>query len=1445
NHTPLSGHHAASEIVDTPPPSRTGAGTAPTGAVPVHLTVVNRGFPKVPLPSPPPATICGHFVAGLSKNEPFEGCSYFNLRYEANATQGDKVKELSNVVASPLVRLEEKAASPRAHPMSSSALVASEFWRAHWDSSITYSYEGDVPFFPDSDFWKAPWDAGPIKTGNFLYNISIIFYLKYELPPAEDTPMLDERHVASGTIVPSPLAGKWPRREKGASSPSAAVPVSKAVVPVGFWMKPGQPCRDFYQDPAYSCFRLELSAAQDAPTRGGRQVEPGAIVPSPLAGKGPHRDEGGASSGAAPASKSVVSFEFWRAPWNASIITGDSEMSGKEVSMSPPPSTIPNHVARVETPGVNPVITSCPLVGSLAACGLVVLALVCRRRFRQRRDKHAAIVLHALARGGLARRHLRYRAEVVCGVQAVWRGRVAVRHYCHQQRRAVFIHRLAREWLVRRRLHRLALIVRCMQDMWRGRAPVRHYRKQQRAGVILHALARGWSVRRRLRRYYAKVVCGVQARRRGRVAVRHYRHQQSGAVILHRLARGWLVRRRLHRLALIVRSLQDIWRGRAPVRHYRQQKRAAVIFQALARGGLVRRRLYRLAKVVRGVQARRRGCVAVRLYRQQQRAAVIVHALVRGMLVRQRIYLARVVRLQTLLRGRVAVCHYRQLQRKYVILHELARRVLARRRLYLAKVVRVQARRRGCVAVRHYRQQQRAAVIVHALGRGMLVRRRIYLARVVRLQSLWRGRVALCHYRQQQRKYVILHELARRVLKRISVRRSRQAAAAAMAAIASRDAVRQCADAPGAGKGDAGPVSTEKETAAGGAQRSATVPKVGGNQALPKNDQGTLAGGKQHSTAASKASGNQASGRGARGQASGQSVASPTPSPTSHTGARKVPKKTSRRFKGTQANDLLGFTVGEKKNQRQETGLGSFGRREQGPSGWRAPGQASGRGTGPYTASPTTTPGAKAGAPPTQGQRAPGQGSGRGVGSYKPPPTTTPGAKAGVPPTQGQRAPGQGSGRGVGSYKLPPTTTLYKSSPAATPGAKGGAPRKQMAAVGGARRSAAVLPTPPSIAGPKNTLGGATRGAQLSAAVIRVGGNQPSVSGRPLRKLETLWKFEKPAICDLSRWYDGCRLIINDDGNCFGLSWMTTALVWAAQSRLNTMGFIKQLTDAGKEGGAFCDLGDTCNGYIADLVSYAEGLVGAWEKRPAAQPTTEFGVSMAVGVVRTLRGRSKKGGPLIEGARGDKPLWLKLKWGMVIAARALDVFAASRDMDEADLVKLRTFGESIEIDVGSKYALLTTAAEKPATVSPSEMIMRPGRGLKFVVGMVVDSIAKRKEPVNVDSITSAGITYAEVEFGTSEDYTGFFSTLAVDQPCVSDLAVLKAGLPHADVVVAAGPLGDALVTEFKLPAASSVATLAVIKEQIESQQQETVADLQRNGTVSKAELDGQEAMWEV
>lgn len=75
--------------------------------------------------------------------------------------------------------------------------------------------------------------------------------------------------------------------------------------------------------------------------------------------------------------------------------------------------------------------------------------------------------------------------------------------------------------------------------------------------------------------------------------------------------------------------------------------------------------------------------------------------------------------------------------------------------------------------------------------------------------------------------------------------------------------------------------------------------------------------------------------------------------------------------------------------------------------------------------------------------------------------------------------------------------------------------------------------------------------------------------------------------------------------------------------------------------------------------------------------------------------------------------------------------------------------------------------------------------------------------------------------------------------------MLKTGIPHFDVFAAAGPLGDALVTAFNLPEASSVATLAILRAQMKSQVRTTVAELQCQGFVSQEELDQQAELWKV
>ena len=84
------------------------------------------------------------------------------------------------------------------------------------------------------------------------------------------------------------------------------------------------------------------------------------------------------------------------------------------------------------------------------------------------------------------------------------------------------------------------------------------------------------------------------------------------------------------------------------------------------------------------------------------------------------------------------------------------------------------------------------------------------------------------------------------------------------------------------------------------------------------------------------------------------------------------------------------------------------------------------------------------------------------------------------------------------------------------------------------------------------------------------------------------------------------------------------------------------------------------------MVSYVDALKSKWRGVPTHQKLAH-GVSLALDVVRTLRGPSKVGCGLgIED--GSEPLWLQLKWGIALAARALDVRSAPANLPVADMV---------------------------------------------------------------------------------------------------------------------------------------------------------------------------------
>lgn len=77
---------------------------------------------------------------------------------------------------------------------------------------------------------------------------------------------------------------------------------------------------------------------------------------------------------------------------------------------------------------------------------------------------------------------------------------------------------------------------------------------------------------------------------------------------------------------------------------------------------------------------------------------------------------------------------------------------------------------------------------------------------------------------------------------------------------------------------------------------------------------------------------------------------------------------------------------------------------------------------------------------------------------------------------------------------------------------------------------------------------------------------------------------------------------------------------------------------------------------------YAERLELSWEDPPITISTAEYGTSLAISVVRTLRGSA-------ESVDGVVPL--RLKRALIVAARAFDVFAAPTSMETKNLVSKR------------------------------------------------------------------------------------------------------------------------------------------------------------------------------
>lgn len=77
-----------------------------------------------------------------------------------------------------------------------------------------------------------------------------------------------------------------------------------------------------------------------------------------------------------------------------------------------------------------------------------------------------------------------------------------------------------------------------------------------------------------------------------------------------------------------------------------------------------------------------------------------------------------------------------------------------------------------------------------------------------------------------------------------------------------------------------------------------------------------------------------------------------------------------------------------------------------------------------------------------------------------------------------------------------------------------------------------------------------------------------------LSKFDKLYEKRKPAIEKVQPWFSGYRIVIDNDGNCYGTSWLVLTLVWAVQCPRRLVYITDRLEAARCRGGAFGGLDD-------------------------------------------------------------------------------------------------------------------------------------------------------------------------------------------------------------------------------------------------------------------------------
>lgn len=78
--------------------------------------------------------------------------------------------------------------------------------------------------------------------------------------------------------------------------------------------------------------------------------------------------------------------------------------------------------------------------------------------------------------------------------------------------------------------------------------------------------------------------------------------------------------------------------------------------------------------------------------------------------------------------------------------------------------------------------------------------------------------------------------------------------------------------------------------------------------------------------------------------------------------------------------------------------------------------------------------------------------------------------------------------------------------------------------------------------------------------------------GQSLLNTEALLTSRNPIIRKVGHRFQRYVLEVDDDGNCYGTSWVLSVLLWAVQSPSRLKAFLGELEDASRDSGAFVDL---------------------------------------------------------------------------------------------------------------------------------------------------------------------------------------------------------------------------------------------------------------------------------